>query len=93
MKYLSKEELEKLPKELVEEVKGTLKAYDETHITYEYGKYKEMPMIGICANYAPDHKFIGTVRAVDIYTLEERIKNYEEEFKEKAYHLRRLLNK
>ena len=93
MKYLSKEELEKLPDELVQEVKKTLKCYDETYITFEYGEFKEMPMIGLYKSYAPDHKFIGTVRAEDIYTLEERIENYESEFKCKAYYLRSLLVK
>ena len=93
MKYLSKEELEMLPKAIVEEVKNTLKAFSETNITYENGKYKELPAVGIYSTYAKDHKFIGTVRQEDIYTLEERIKNYEDTFKSYAYHLRRLLNK
>ena len=91
MKYLSKEELERLPKELVESVKGTLKAYRETCITYENGNYKEMPAYGICSSYARDFKVIGYVRDEDIYTLEERIENYENEFKCKCP-LRRLLN-
>lgn len=91
MKYLSLKELENLPKELVEDVKKTLKCYDETYITFDYGEYKEMPAIGIYGKYAPDHKFIGTVRAEDIYTLEERIENYESEFGCKAYYLRSLL--
>lgn len=92
MKYLTKEELERLPKELVEKVKNTLKAYSETNIIYEYGEYKEMPAYGIYGTYAPDFKVIGSVRQEDIYTLEERIANYESEFNERAYHLRRLLN-
>ena len=80
-------------KDIVEDVKRTLKCYDETYITYEYGEYKEMPMIGIYKEYAPDHKFIGSVRAKDIYTLEERIENYESEFKCTAYGLRAELKR
>jgi hypothetical protein len=93
MKYLSKEKLESYPTELVEQVKKTLRAYDETYITYENGEYKEMPMFGVYGTYAKDYKFIGAVRQEDIFTLEERIENYESVFKEEAYYLRSLLKK
>lgn len=63
-----------LPKEVQEHIKETLKAYDEETVFFEYGKY----CYGVCikAHYAPDHKYIGTYRADEIYTEEERILNY-----------------
>lgn len=77
---ISKEQLEALPKEVCEKAKDILKAYDEVSITYEHGQYKVSACIGICANYAPDHKFIGTAYAEDIYTEAERKENFKEEF-------------
>lgn len=77
---ISKEQLSKLPVEVQEEVKSALRAYDECHITFEYGKYEVSVAVSIKKAYAPDHKFIGTAYVEDIYTLEERTKNYIEVF-------------
>lgn len=75
---ISKEELEKLPTEVVVLVKEHLKCFDQITITYENGKYD----YGNCikAHYAPDHKFIGTVYVEDIYSGEERNNNFKEAF-------------
>ena len=67
-----------------EEIKDTLKAFDKVNVIFENGEYHFSTGIGIYATYAPDHKFIGTVYAEDIFTEEERILNYMESFH--AYH-------
>jgi len=68
---ISKEELLKLPTDVVEDVKSTLEIYNECNITFENGKYKVSSAICISSEYAPDHKFIGVVYANDIFTKEE----------------------
>ena len=91
-KPISKEELEKLPEEFVTKVKNILKAYNECEIEFENGNYK----IGSCCisnYYAPDHKFIGIAYQDDIYTTEERIQNYKEEFGCEPYFLIAQQNK
>lgn len=80
MKRLSKNEVELLPKEIKEKVYETLKCYDNVNVEYENGQYKVRTYIGLVNEYAQDHKMIGEVYAEDIYTSEERAKNYEEQF-------------
>lgn len=80
MKYLSKEEIMKLPKEVQEDIYQTLKSYNEVNIVYEYGKYHVNTFVALTNGYAPDHKVIGDVRKEDIYTKEEMIINYAEAF-------------
>lgn len=67
-----------LPVEERARIRNTLKAYDEVVVFYENGKY----VYGVCikSEYAPDLKYIGTYRAEDIYTEDERIENYINEF-------------
>ena len=67
-----------LPIEEQARIKSTLKAYDEVVVFYENGSYTH----GVClkATYAPDHEYIGTYRADEIYTEDERIENYINEF-------------
>ncbi len=67
-----------LPVEERARIRNTLKAYDEVVVFYENGKY----VYGVClkSHYAPDHEYIGTYRAEDIYTEDERIENYINEF-------------
>lgn len=77
---ISKEQLEALPEEVCAKAKDILKAYDEVSIIYEYGEYRVSPCVAICAHYAPDHKFIGTAYAEDIFTAAERRENYKESF-------------
>ena len=67
-----------LPKEIQEEVKSTLRAYDYVDVWFEYGRYTFGTTI--CSEYADDHEFIGTYYAKEIFTEEERIINYCEEF-------------
>ena len=86
MKTLTREEVKKAFKEIVEkygkpkageiyceeqlisEIIQSLSCYDETNITYEYGEFKVSPSIAILSKYAPDHKFIGTVKIDEWFT-------------------------
>lgn len=69
-----------LPESVKNEIKDTLKAYNEIDVFYENGEYH----FGLClkASYAKDHEYIGCFKASDIYTEEERILNYVNEFHE-----------
>lgn len=67
-----------LPQEIQDRVKQTLRAYDEETVWFENGRYTYG--VFIQSNYAPDHKYIGTYYAKDIFTEEERILNYCESF-------------
>ena len=80
MKYLNKEEIEKLPNEVQEEIYHTLKAYNEVNIIYENGGYNVNTYTMISSKYAIDYKFIGVVKKEDIYTEEEMIINDVESF-------------
>lgn len=77
---MNDQEFAKLPADTQEQARSLLKVFDEVHITYEYGKYNVSSGIGIYATYAPDHCFLGTVRATDIFTEDERTQNYLESF-------------
>lgn len=77
---LTKEQVQELPVEVIQEVEKVLKCFDEANITYEYGKYEVSPHIAILAKYAPDHKYIGYIKVETYYTLEERKKNFKETF-------------
>ena len=67
-----------LPETIQNKIKDTLKAYDKVDVYYENGEYH----FGLVLkkNYAADHEVIGTYYAKDIYTDEERILNYVNEF-------------
>lgn len=67
-----------LPERIQQKIKNTLKAYDEVTVFYEYGDYH----FGTClkATYGEDHEYIGTYYAKDVFTEEERILNYVNEF-------------
>jgi len=71
-------ELNTLPIEEQESIKRTLRAYDEVVVFFENGKYTH----GVClkSSYAPDHEYVGTYRADEVYTEDERIENYINEF-------------
>ena len=62
------------------EIKDTLKAYDRVEVEFENGQFHFSTGSCLRAKYAPDHEFIGTVYADDIFTEEERIVNYVEAF-------------
>ena len=71
---------ESLPIEVQEDVRNTLKAYNEVHIVFEYGRYNVSTCIALCATYAPDRKVIGDVHKDEIYTKDEQILNYIDTF-------------
>ena len=70
--------LENLPVEIQEKIKDILKTFDQITVYFEYGEYK----FGTCIKktYGADHRPIGTFKATDIYTENERIINYVEAF-------------
>lgn len=57
--------------QLISAIISDLSAYDETNITYEYGEFKTSPSIAITREYAPDHKFVGTVKIEEWFTKEQ----------------------
>lgn len=75
-------ELNTLPSEVVEKVKKVLRAYDEVHVIYEYGEYHVTTSLCIKATYAPDDEFIGTYKAKEVFTPEERMLNYINSFQD-----------
>lgn len=75
-------ELNILPIEVVEEVKNTLKAFDKCYVNYYGGEYHVSVGVAIKATYEPDEKVIGTYYAKEVFTPEERMLNYINEFQE-----------
>lgn len=71
-----------LPQEVQEQAKTRLRCYNRVFITYEYGRYCVSTGIGVYKSYAPDHKSIGTYTADEVFTPEERIINYVENFRD-----------
>ena len=67
-----------LPETIQSKIKNTLKAYEKVDVYFENGEYH----FGLVLkkHYAEDHEVIGTYFARDIYTQEERILNYVNEF-------------
>lgn len=77
--------LENLPQKTQDEIRNTLKAYNECNVTYEHGEYHTSPHIYLKAAYATDRKFIGTFYAEEVFTLEERTENYIKTFRDYPY--------
>jgi len=73
--------LNKLPMEVIEEMKDVLKAYDECNVVFENGKYYVRTSYCLQKTYSDDYKVIGTFEADDVYTQEEQELNYIEEFR------------
>jgi len=69
-----------LPMDIQNEVKNDLKVYAKTNVTFENGAYHVDPGVALKAVYAPDHEFIGTYKAKDVFTEKERMLNYMESF-------------
>lgn len=67
-----------LPETAQLKIKDTLRAYNSVDVYYENGEYHFGLVIK--KNYAPDHEVIGTFYAKDIFTEEEMILNYVNEF-------------
>ena len=57
--------------QLISAIVSDLSAYDETNITFEYGRFVVSPSISICKEYADDHTFIGTVKQEEWFTKEQ----------------------
>lgn len=72
--------LKKLPKETVENIKETLKAYDKCNVIFENGKYNVRTGYCLQSSYAEDYKFIGEFSKDEVFTKREQIINYIEEF-------------
>ena len=70
---------ENLPVDVQETIKGYLKAFNKVDVYYENGEYHFGLVIK--NQYAPDHQFIGEYFAEDIYSSEERILNFVNEYR------------
>lgn len=57
--------------QLISEIASDLCTFSETNITFENGEFKVSPSLSITKEYAPDHTFIGTVKAKEWYTQEQ----------------------
>lgn len=69
-----------LPEETQAKVKSVLKAFDEVSVVYERGQFNVSASVGIYAQYAYDHCTCGRYKQEEVYTKEERAKNFKEEF-------------
>lgn len=76
----TKNSLETLPTETQSKVKEVLTVYDKAYVSYEDGAYHVSPNCCIKASYSSDHKSIGTFLKDDVFTKEEQIINYVEQF-------------
>jgi hypothetical protein len=74
--------LNTLPIETIKKIKEVLKAYDEVNVYFEDGQYHVSTGRCLRATYGQDFKNIGTYKAKDVYTEQERILNYINEFQE-----------
>lgn len=72
--------LDKLPEEIQQEVRQTLKAYQRCNVYFEYGKFHTRTGYCIKAEYNFDHYVCGEYKASEVYTPEERRQNYIEVF-------------
>lgn len=72
--------LEALPEETQAEVKDILKAYSEVTVTYERSQFTVSASVGIYSKYAYDHMVCGRYKQEEIYTKEERGRNFKEVF-------------
>ena len=69
-----------LPLSVREDVKNTLKAYNECNIRFYNDEYHVSTGIMLCSKYPDDYRIIGDVHKDDIYTPDEQIVNYIETF-------------
>lgn len=77
---VAKMPLEKLPEEVQSEVKNILKAFDTCTVVHEYEKFRVSVGSCIKSDYNFDHFVCGRYLASDVYTPEERRRNYIEAF-------------
>jgi len=71
-----------LPVSIQNEIKQTLKAFDEVSVIFEYGKYNVSTSVCIKAVYGEDHQVMGTYKSKEVFSKEEQILNYMESFHE-----------
>ena len=71
---------EALPKEIKEKVLDTLMAYDNCGVVHENGKFKVGGGSCIKSHYATDYFVCGNYKADELYTPEQREKNFLEVF-------------
>ena len=57
--------------QLISAIVNSLSCYDETNITFEYGRFVVQPSVWICKEYADDYTFIGTVKQEEWFTREQ----------------------
>ena len=69
-----------LPLDVQNEVKNSLRVYNICTVYFERGSYRVTSSTVVRKTYAEDYKVIGICNAEDIYSPEERILNYVEEF-------------
>ncbi len=77
---MTKAQVMELPADVQMAIMDTLKAFKQVYVSYENGSYNVSTAVGVKATYGQDHRFVGTVYAADVYTLEERTENYIECF-------------
>lgn len=70
--------INELPQEIQEEVKEILREYADVAVWFEGGRYKYELLIETA--HAPEREYIGRYYPKDVYTEEERIVNYCEQF-------------
>ena len=75
-------DLNTLPIETIKKVKEVLKAYDEVNVYFEDGAYHVSTGHCLRVTYGQDFKNIETYKAKDVYTEQESILNYVNEFQE-----------
>lgn len=75
-------DLNTLPIETIKKIKDVLKAYDEVNVYFENGQYHVSTGHCLRATYGTDFKNIGTYKSKDVYTKQERILNYVNEFQD-----------
>lgn len=76
----AKERLAELPEEVQKKVKNTLRVYDRVYVSYENGRWSVGEGICIKCHYGNDFKSYGSFTSYEIYTKEERRRNFREEF-------------
>ena len=72
--------LEKLPEDIQEQVCNILKAYARCSVTFEHNAFHVSAGHCIKSSYGYDHFPCGEYLAENVYSLEERRRNYEESF-------------
>ncbi len=77
---INKQAFDALPLSVREDVKRTLRCFNEVHITFYNGEYHVSTGIMLMGHYPDDHRVIGDVHKDDIYTPDEQIINYIESF-------------